>query len=180
VDGTLDFIGGVAEWQSGRVSHRARPVKLCRERVKVWCEGRSRGRRVGDEESDRASLVNLFSDCEGEGVVPISQDTSSDVWQVGCDQGGLFMFRGGGPGSIETSFCRRERLRGQDIGHRVADGRDFCGSEGALLLITLLGSNSRDGVSIGLGGLGAVVIKMTGDERGGVRVFGITECAGFP
>ena len=79
VDGKLDFVGGVVEWQPGRVSHRARPVMLCRERVKVWCKGRSRGRRVGDEASNRACLVNLCSDCEGEGVVRISKDTSSDV-----------------------------------------------------------------------------------------------------
>ena len=50
VDGKLDFVGGVAEWQPGRASHRAQPVKLCRERVKVWYKvlGGSFGVRYSD------------------------------------------------------------------------------------------------------------------------------------
>lgn len=154
MNGELDFVGGEAEAQPGRLSHRERPVKLCRERVEVGCKCRSRGGRVIDEESDIASLIHLGSDCEGEGTVRISRDTGSNVWEGGCDQEGLFVFRRGGPESVKSSLCLGERLGGRDIGHSVTDGRDLCGSDGALLLITLLGSNSPDGLSVGLGGLG--------------------------
>jgi len=132
VDGELDFVWGEAEGQPGRVSHRERLVKLCRKCVEVGCEGSSRGGRVRDEKSDRASLVDLGSDCEGEGAVRILKDTSSDIWEGGCDQGGLFMFRGGGSRSVKSSFCCGKQLGGRDIGHRVAGGCDLCGSEGLI------------------------------------------------
>jgi len=90
------------------------------------------------------------------------------------------VFRGGAPGSVKSSLCDWERHGGRDIGHRVADGRDLSGSERALLLIALLGSTSHNGLSGGLGGLGAVGIKMTRAKQGGVRVFAITKRAGFP
>jgi len=55
----------------------------------------------------------------------------------------------------------------------------LCGSGEALLLITLLGGDSR-GLSVGLLGFGTVGVKITRDERRGIRVCAITEHVSFP
>jgi len=121
MNGELDFVGGEAEGQLGRVSHRKRAVELCRKCVEVLCKSGSGGGSVGDEEGDGTSLVGLGCDREGEGSVCISEDTRRNVRECGSYQGGLGMFRGGRARNVEPSFCRGERLGGQDFGHRVAD-----------------------------------------------------------
>jgi len=49
VDSELGFVGGEAEGQPGRFSHRERFIELGRESVEVGCEGGGGGGRVGDE-----------------------------------------------------------------------------------------------------------------------------------
>ena len=135
------------------------------EHFQVWCKGGSGGSSLGDQEADETSLIDLGADREGEGTVGLSEEARGNVWESGRYQEGLGMFRGGRARRIEPACCRRERLGGQNIRHSVADRRDLCGSGGALLLINLVGGNSRGGLTVGLVGFGTVRVEMTRDER---------------
>jgi len=117
VNGELDFVGGEAEGQPGRVSHVKGAVELCCKRVEVWSKGRSKGGSVGDQEGDGSSLIDLSGDREGEGTVCISEDVCGNVWECSSYQGGLVMFREGRVRSVELSFCRGERLGGWNLRH---------------------------------------------------------------
>ena len=117
MNGELDFLGGEAEGQRGRVSNRKGAVELRRERVKVWCKGGSGRGSVSDQEGNGTSLVDLGGDRERESIVGISEDAGGYVWECGCYQPGLVVFRGGRARSVEPSFYRGERLRGRNIRH---------------------------------------------------------------
>ena len=140
----------------------------------MWCKRISRGGSVGDSKRDPTPLNNHGCDWEGEGAVGISEGAGSAVWEGGCDQGDLVVFGGGRVRSVKPSFRCGERLGGLDFGHRIADGHHLCSGEGALLLITVLGCNSRGGLSVGLWGFGALGIRIARDERRWVRVFVVT------
>jgi len=111
VDGELGLVGGEAERQPGGIAHLERLVELGREGVEVGCEGGGRGGRVGDEQGDRSTVVDLGRDRMGEDTVCIPKDASSYVGEGCSDQGRLLVLRGGGMGSVESSFGRGERLR---------------------------------------------------------------------
>jgi len=179
VHGELGLVGGEAEGEPGGLAHREGFVKLGREGVEVGCERGGGCGRVGDDEGDRSAIIDLGGDSEGKGAVCIPKDTSGDVGEGGCDPGRLLVLGGGRTGSVESSFGGGERLRWLDIRHSVAGCRDFGGRKGALIL-SAFWSASPGGLGIRLLGLGAVRGKVTGDERGGVRVFPFSEPARFP
>ena len=83
MNGELDFVGGEAEGQPGRLAHREEFVKLGGESVKIGCEGGSGGGRVGDKEGDRSAIIDLGGDREGEGAVGIPKDAGRDVREGG-------------------------------------------------------------------------------------------------
>ena len=79
VNGELNCVGGEAEGQPGKVTHRKGAVELHREYVEVSCEGGSQVSSVGNQEGNRVSHVNRGSDRKGEGTVSIPEDACSDV-----------------------------------------------------------------------------------------------------
>jgi len=92
VHGELDLVGGKAEWQPGRLSYWNRAGKLRCECVKVWCKGSSWGGSVGEKGGDEAPFVNHGGDRGGEGTLSIPKDAGGNVWEGGCNQGGLVVF----------------------------------------------------------------------------------------
>jgi len=120
VDGKLGFVGGEAEGQPARFSHWEGLVELGGECVKVRCECGSGGGRVGDEQGDGPTIVDLGRDRKGEDTVCIPKDTSSYIRESGSYQGSLLVLGGGRAGSVESSFGRRERLRWLGYRHAVA------------------------------------------------------------
>jgi len=91
VDGELGLVRGEAEGQPGRLAHREGLIQLGRESVEVRCEGGSGGGRVGDENGDRPTIVDLGRDHKGEDTVCIPKDASSYVGEGGSDQGRLLV-----------------------------------------------------------------------------------------
>jgi len=109
VDSKLGLVRGEAEGQPRGLAHGEGLVKLRRQRVEIGCESGSRGGRVGDEEGDRTSVVDLGRNCKGEGAVGIPKDTGSHVGESGRDQRSLWVLRWGGTRSVEPAFIRGER-----------------------------------------------------------------------
>jgi len=107
--GELDFVGGEPEGQPGSVSHWKEAVEMRRKRVEVWCKDSSGSRSVGDKKDNRASLVDLSGNGEGEGTVSISEDACGNVWERRSYHGSLVVFRAGRVRSVQPSFCRAER-----------------------------------------------------------------------
>ena len=66
MDCQLDFVGGETKGQPGRVSHQERTVELSGEGVEVRGEGSRQSGKVGDEESDRAAVVDFGCDYKRE------------------------------------------------------------------------------------------------------------------
>ena len=112
INGELDLVGGEMEGQPEGVSHQERAVELSHECIEVGSKSGSGDGSVGEHEGDRASLIDLCGDCEGEGTVGIPEDACCYVWESGCYQGGLVVPRGGRTRSVEPSFCLPERLGG--------------------------------------------------------------------
>ena len=108
VDAKLEFIGGEAEGQPGRVSHGKGRGEWCCKCLEVWSKGGGRVCSGGNQEGDRSSLIDLCGDREGEGTVGISEDARSHLWECGSYQGGFIVFRGGRARSVVPSFCRGE------------------------------------------------------------------------
>lgn len=160
MNGEVDFVGGNAEGQPRRDSNREGGVEVGREEGKVGSERSGGGGSVTDKEADRASLVNLGGDCEGEGTVCIPKDAGSNVWAGGGNQGGLVVFRGGRARSVESSFCRGEPLGGWDSRHRVADRPNLSCNAEAFLVNTLVRGDSHGSLSIGLLWFEAVRVRM--------------------
>ena len=152
----LDLVGGKAEGQPGRVSHREGAVDLRCKRVEVWSKRGSRAGSVSDQEGDGSSFNDHHGDRKGEGAVGISEDPRVKVRESCRNQTRLVVFRGGRMRSVEPSVHCGERLGSRNFWDRVADGRDLCGSGGAHPLITLLGGDSSGGLRVGLLGLGQV------------------------
>jgi len=99
VDGKLGFVGGEAEGQPGRFSHGEGLVKLGGECVEVRCECGSGGGRVGDEQGNGSTIVDLGHDRKGENTVRIAKDASSYIGEGGSYQGGLLVLGGGRTGA---------------------------------------------------------------------------------
>jgi len=180
VDCQLDLVGGEAKVPPGRVSHWERTIEWGCEGVKIWCEGSRWGGRVGDEERDRTSIIDLSCDTEGESAVTIPEDAGGDVGEGGSDQGGLRVFSEGGTKSVEHSFSCKEWLRLLQSRDRVKNGHDFRGCGGVLILLVLRRDTGRGSLGVRGLGLGAVRVKMARDERGWVWVFAVAEGTGFP
>jgi len=79
----LDFVGGQAKGQTGRISHGKRVHELRRKCVKVWGESGSGGGSIGDQEGDGTSLVDLSGDGNGEGAAGIPKDVRCNVREGG-------------------------------------------------------------------------------------------------
>ena len=116
----LGLVGGEAEGQPGRLSHREGFVKLGGESVEVGRESGGGGGSVGDEEGDRTAIVNLGRDSEGEDTVRLPQDPSSDIGEGGSDQGRLLMLGVGGTRNKKPSFGCGERLWWLGDSHTIA------------------------------------------------------------
>jgi len=179
LDCELGLVGGKAKGPPGGYAQGERLVELGGQSVKVRRAGGSGGVMVSGEQGNRTAVVDLSPNSEGEDTGCISKDTSSDVGEGGHDQRSLRVLRGGGTGSVESSFGPGERLRCLNNRHAFADSRDFGGCERAFIVLALW--SARRG-SFGIRGLrfGAVRGKMPGDQSGGVRVLPLLVRVGFP
>lgn len=120
MDGKLDLVGGEAEAQPSRLTHWQRFVELAGESVEVEGEGHSVGGRVGDEQGDLSTVVDLGHDRKWRGAIGIPKEAARNVSERSSNRVALWVFGGGGMGRVESFLGGGERLWYLDNRYDVA------------------------------------------------------------